>query len=72
MKKKYPYEFKRNGATFVVNEKTLFMDYEARIMINEAGKDPESGMEYLNGLKYVDPLGNKFYKKEDIETFINR
>lgn len=72
MKSKYPYEFERNGAKFVVNEKTLFMEYEARIMIGEAGKDPDSGMEYLNGLEFVDPLGNKLYKREDIERFINK
>lgn len=69
---KYPYEFERNGSKFVVNKKTLFIEEEARALFDNAGKDTDSGMEYLNGLEYIDPLGNKLYKKEDIERFINR
>ena len=55
-----------------VMPKTLFTDEETRILIANAGQDADSGMEYLYGLEYIDPLGNKFYKKEDIERFINR
>ncbi len=48
--------------------KSEFTEQEAREMMVDAGVDPDSGMEYLNGLQ--DENGE--YELADINRFINR
>jgi len=44
---------------------------EAKKIIEEAGKDVESGMEYLQGLE-CDLIGMIAYERKDIDRFITR
>lgn len=41
---------------------------EARELMIDEGKDPDQGMEYLNGLEDE----NGLYRVKDVETYCNR
>jgi hypothetical protein len=53
------------------SSKKILTKNEAAEMIMEAGKDVESGMEYLYGLEEI-INGEKHYKTKYVLTFINR
>lgn len=55
----------------LMNKDELVTYEQAQEMIQNAGKDVESGMEYLYGTEVMIE-GKRHYKKSYVETFINR
>lgn len=50
----------------------ILTESEVINLVGEAGKDCEDVFEYLYGLEIKFDDGTKYYKLEDVETYINR